>query len=79
MSREAGVKSLNNLLIAETACLIDLEYFFILILFVYVFLSVQLEPHVNGPFTPDLATPVSKMRETATANGWPMKISVGEF
>ncbi len=30
-----------------------------------------LEPHINGPFTPDLATPVSKMAEVAKANGWP--------
>jgi aconitate hydratase len=37
----------------------------------------ELEPHVNGPFTPDLATPVSKMRETAEKNGWPMKIEWG--
>ncbi len=37
----------------------------------------ELEPHLNGPFTPDLATPISKMKETAEANGWPMKIEVG--
>lgn len=37
----------------------------------------ELEPHVNGPFTPDLATPISKLKEVATANGWPMKIQVG--
>lgn len=37
----------------------------------------QLEPHLNGPFTPDLATPISKMKETAAANGWPTKIEVG--
>src|ERR1700710_1201426 len=36
-----------------------------------------LEPHVNGPFTPDLATPISKMKEAAAANGWPTKIEVG--
>lgn len=36
-----------------------------------------LEPHVNGPFTPDLATPVSKMRETAIANDWPLDVRVG--
>jgi len=36
-----------------------------------------LEPHLNGPFTPDLATPVSKMRETARMNGWPAKVEVG--
>lgn len=37
----------------------------------------DLEPHLNGPFTPDLATPVSKMKEAAEKNGWPTKIEVG--
>lgn len=37
----------------------------------------ELEPHLNGPFTPDLATPISKMKELAAANGWPTKIEVG--
>ena len=37
----------------------------------------ELEPHINGPFTPDLATPVSKMKEDAEKNGWPLDISVG--
>eukprot|EP00897_Mesotaenium_endlicherianum_P003783 jgi/Mesen1/3432/ME001929S02648 len=37
----------------------------------------ELEPHLNGPFTPDLATPISKMKEVAVANGWPTKIEVG--
>jgi len=37
----------------------------------------ELEPHVNGPFTPDLATPISKLKEVATANGWPLKIEAG--
>lgn len=36
-----------------------------------------LEPHVNGPFTPDLATPISKMKDTAIANGWPLDVKVG--
>ncbi|ABN68051.1 Aconitase, mitochondrial [Scheffersomyces stipitis CBS 6054] len=36
-----------------------------------------LEPHINGPFTPDLATPVSKMKETAIKNGWPLEVKVG--
>ncbi|MEI8074479.1 MAG: aconitate hydratase [Bacteroidota bacterium] len=36
-----------------------------------------LEPHLNGPFTPDLATPISKMKEVAAANGWPTKVEVG--
>jgi len=37
----------------------------------------ELEPHLNGPFTPDLATPVSKMRETLQTNNWPEKVEVG--
>jgi aconitate hydratase len=37
----------------------------------------ELEPHLNGPFTPDLATPVSQMRAQAQANNWPTKVEVG--
>ncbi len=37
----------------------------------------ELEPHLNGPFTPDLATPISKMRDEAARNGWPTKVEVG--
>jgi aconitate hydratase len=37
----------------------------------------ELEPHLNGPFTPDLATPISKMKEVAKENGWPTNIQVG--
>ena len=37
----------------------------------------ELEPHLNGPFTPDLATPISKMKEIAEKNGWPKKVEVG--
>jgi aconitate hydratase len=37
----------------------------------------ELEPHINGPFTPDLATPLSKFAETAAKNGWPTKLSAG--
>ena len=36
----------------------------------------ELEPHLNGPFTPDLATPVSKMKEAVKAENYPDKISV---
>ena len=36
-----------------------------------------LEPYLNGPFTPDLATPISKMKEEAAKNGWPTKVEVG--
>ncbi|MBL7941769.1 MAG: aconitate hydratase [Flavobacteriales bacterium] len=37
----------------------------------------ELEPHLNGPFTPDLATPISKMKEEAAKNDWPVKVEVG--
>lgn len=37
----------------------------------------ELEPYLNGPFTPDLATPISKMREEAIKNDWPLNIQVG--
>jgi aconitate hydratase len=36
-----------------------------------------LEPYLNGPFTPDRATPVSKMADEAAANDWPINIEVG--
>jgi aconitate hydratase len=36
-----------------------------------------LSPHLNGPFTPDLATPVSEMKEKAAANGWPLDVEWG--
>ncbi len=34
----------------------------------------ELTPHLNGPFTPDLATPVSEFRNKAEANGWPLEV-----
>ncbi|MGA0317368.1 MAG: aconitate hydratase [Flavobacteriaceae bacterium] len=37
----------------------------------------QLSPHLNGPFTPDLATPVAEMKEAAQANNWPIKVEWG--
>ena len=37
----------------------------------------DLEPHLNGPFTPDLATPISQMAEAAEKNGWPTEVQVG--
>lgn len=36
----------------------------------------ELEPHLNGPFTPDLAHPISKMKEAVVENNYPDKISV---
>ena len=37
----------------------------------------ELEPYLNGPFTPDLATPISKMKEEALKNDWPLKVEFG--
>ncbi len=37
----------------------------------------ELEPSLNGPFTPDLYTPVSRMREEAEKNGWPTTVEWG--
>ncbi|GIY33013.1 aconitate hydratase, mitochondrial [Caerostris darwini] len=37
----------------------------------------ELEPHINGPFTPDLAHPISQLGKAAKANNWPLDIRVG--
>ena len=37
----------------------------------------ELEPHVNGPFTPDLAWPISKLAQVVKEHGWPSKLEVG--
>jgi aconitate hydratase len=37
----------------------------------------ELEPHINGPFTPDKATPISQMKAEAAKNGWPTKVEWG--
>ncbi len=36
-----------------------------------------MEPHLNGPFTPDLATPIGKMKEEAAKNNWPLAVEWG--
>lgn len=40
--------------------------------------SLQLKPHINGPFTPDLAHPVAEVGTVAEKEGWPVDIRVGE-
>lgn len=37
----------------------------------------ELEPHINGPFTPDLATPISEFANAVKNNGWPQQLEVG--
>jgi aconitate hydratase len=36
----------------------------------------KLEPYLNGPFTPDLATPISQIKEAVEKHGWPSKLEV---
>lgn len=37
----------------------------------------ELEPHINGPFTPDLAHPISKFADEVRKNNWPVELSAG--
>lgn len=37
----------------------------------------ELEPYINGPFTPDRGTPVSRMKEEAAKNEWPIRVEWG--
>ncbi|MXV17485.1 aconitate hydratase [Hufsiella ginkgonis] len=37
----------------------------------------ELEPHINGPFTPDLAWPISKFAQAVKEHNWPAKLDVG--
>ena len=37
----------------------------------------ELEPYINGPFTPDAATPISEFAAKVKENGWPRKMEVG--
>ena len=61
-------------LTADAECYANPEMYFDQVIEINL---TELEPYINGPFTPDLATPISKMKETAAANGWPMNIEVG--
>ncbi|KAI9773834.1 MAG: aconitate hydratase [Geoglossum simile] len=36
-----------------------------------------IEPHINGPFTPDLSTPLSKFADAVQTNKWPLSVSAG--
>lgn len=65
---QAADKYLKSLLTADEGCHYDST--------IEINLD-KLEPHVNGPFTPDLAHPISKLGQTAQQKGWPMDISVG--
>lgn len=63
-------------LTADPECYIDPAKYFDQV--IEINLS-ELEPHINGPFTPDLATPISKMKEVLADKGkdWPVDVKVG--
>ena len=63
----------KNYLQADNEVYADPELFFDQV--IEIDLS-QLEPHLNGPFTPDKATPISEMANEAKKNDWPTKIEV---
>ncbi|KAK5138239.1 hypothetical protein LTR08_003300 [Meristemomyces frigidus] len=58
----------HNLLTADSGAEYDDE--------VVINLS-ELEPHINGPFTPDLSTPLSRFKQTVEANNWPQTFGAG--
>ena len=64
----ASSPSLHNLLRADEGAQYDN--------LITIDLSV-LEPHVNGPFTPDLSTPLSQFAKTVKTNQWPTAVSAG--
>lgn len=68
----AADKVKNDLLVPDPRCEEEKIYDQV----VHINLS-ELEPHINGPFTPDLATPLSKFADAVRTNGWPQKLSVG--
>jgi aconitate hydratase len=61
-------------LVADQEVLNDPEKFFDQ--YIEIDLS-KLEPYINGPFTPDLATPISKMKDAVKKNGWPENVEIG--
>ena len=66
--------SIKTYLNADAECYAEPEKYFDQIIEIDL---NTLEPHLNGPFTPDLATPISKMKAEAEKNGWPLDVKVG--
>ena len=71
---EEYASSMKNYLTGDKEVYNDPEKYFDS--FITIDLS-SLEPHINGPFTPDLSTPLSKFSEEVEKNGWPSKLDVG--
>ena len=66
--------NINNHLKADPEVFTNPEKFFDQV--IEIDLS-ELEPYLNGPFTPDLATPISEMKKVAEENNWPTDVKVG--
>ena len=64
----SSLPSSHNLLAADEGCEYDQH--------VSIDLST-LEPHINGPFTPDLSTPLSKFKAAVMTNKWPSTFGAG--
>lgn len=64
----ASSRAIDNLLQADSGANYDRE--------ITINLS-ELEPHINGPFTPDLSVPLSKFSEQVKINGWPETFGAG--
>ena len=64
----ASLPEQHNLLTADTGAEYDEE--------IVVDLS-KLEPHINGPFTPDLSTPLSLFKDAVKTNSWPESFGAG--
>lgn len=69
-----GANAIKEHLIADAEVYANPEQFFDQL--IEINLS-ELEPSMNGPFSPDLYTPLSRMREEAGKNGWPTKVEWG--
>ena len=71
-TERAGIASLadtyKEMLVADEGCKYDQD--------IEIDLDT-LEPHVNGPFTPDLATPISKFADVARREKWPIELGAG--
>ena len=67
-ARIASGPESQNLLAADTRCEYDS--------YERINLS-ELEPHINGPFTPDLSTPLSKFKDAVAKNKWPETFGAG--
>ena len=68
------IENVRHILRADDAVLDDPESYYDRVIEIDL---TTLEPHINGPFTPDLAIPISEFPKKAVENGWPLELEVG--